>query len=344
MNPLLQGLQGKYLATGVGSLPHADAGAAVRDVFQTLGAHIPFWPQLPRRSFQENMYVQFAGQLPGLVVDEGAKSIRVVADGDKFLADFEHCFTKIQEADASAFAIDRGAALGLYLFLDELKKNKNAGWVKAQLIGPLSLGLTLLDQDKNPILYHPELRQILAPLLALKAAWLVKQLRGATKRRPIIFIDEPYLVAVGTSACSLPRPEIIAMIDRVAEAIHEAGALAGIHCCGNTDWDMVLAADIDIVNFDAWGYLDKVVLYDGAVKEFLKKGGVPAIGIIPNTDVLKERGLEDKIMSMLRAHKTMWEKGALITTSCGCSGLTEALSRDAHEMSARVAGRLASEA
>jgi hypothetical protein len=340
VNPLVRELQGKFLATGVGSLPHAEAPTAVRDVFDILGNHIPFWPQLPRRSFYENMYVQFAGRLPGLVVDEAGKSIRVVADGDQYLADLEDCFVKIQEADAAAFAIERSTAEGLYLFVDELRKKSGAGWVKAQLIGPLSLGLTLLDEAKKPILYHADLRQILAPMLALEAAWLAGQLRSHRKRA-IIFIDEPYLVAVGTSACSLPRQEIVAMIDRVVEAIHDAGALAGLHCCGNTDWDLVLSTDIDILNFDAWEYLDKLMLHASALKDFLKKGGVPAIGIVPNTEIVKEPGTEKKILSLLSGHRALWENGALITTSCGCSGLTEALSRAAHEMAARVAERLA---
>ena len=341
MNPLVSELQGKFLATGVGSLPHADAKSAVRDVFDILGHHIPFWPQLPRRSFFENMYVQFAGRLPGLVVDEAGKSIRVVADGDRYLADLENCFARIQEADAGAFAIERRTAEGLYLFVDELKKKKDAGgWVKAQLIGPLSLGLTLLDEQKNPILYHADLRQLLAPMLGLEAAWLVQQLRSHHKRA-IIFVDEPYLVAVGTSACSLPRLDIIALIDRVVEAIHNAGALAGLHCCGNTDWDLVLSTDIDILNFDAWEYFDKLALYTSSLKNFIKKGGVPAIGIVPNTDIIKEPGTEKKILSLLSEQKALWEKGALITTSCGCSGLTEALSRAAHETAVRVAERLA---
>ncbi len=60
------------LATIIGSLPHPDAVSACQEVILNL-KDIPAWPQLPRRSFKENMYAQFSEHLPGLVLDLGGR-------------------------------------------------------------------------------------------------------------------------------------------------------------------------------------------------------------------------------------------------------------------------------
>jgi hypothetical protein len=49
-----------------GSLPHTDPKDACQTVLETVD--IPTWPQLPRRSFLENMYVQFSERFPGVVI------------------------------------------------------------------------------------------------------------------------------------------------------------------------------------------------------------------------------------------------------------------------------------
>ena len=57
------------MVTGIGSLPFTDVDRALDVVFASC-PEAPFWPQLPRRSFIENMYVQSLEGLPGLVIDE----------------------------------------------------------------------------------------------------------------------------------------------------------------------------------------------------------------------------------------------------------------------------------
>lgn len=38
---------------------------------------------------------------------------------------------------------------------------------------------------------------------------------------------------------------------------HNEGALAGVHCCGNTDWSVLLETSVDVLNLDGYDYLDK---------------------------------------------------------------------------------------
>ncbi len=343
MSGFLSEIKNNFLATSVGSLSFQDSGSAVNFVFDTFANHIPFWPQMPQRSFYENMYVQFSQKLPGVRIDEAQKSIGVNTQGQTFIAELEECFNKYQAADLDYFAISPSYAQGLYLFSKRLMGLNWQGWVKAQVIGPLSLGLSLLDENKNPILYHTELAELLPLFLALKASWIVKQIKVHAKTKIIIFIDEPYLVAMGTSQCSLRPEAIVEKINHMVGVIHDSGALAGLHCCGNTDWELVMATDIDILNFDAYGYLDKLVLYEKSLASFLRKGRILALGIVPNNNDLLKDDLGDYLLQILRKRPHLLKNGALITTSCGCSALSQDLTAKAHSLCVELAERLRKE-
>lgn len=341
---LLSDIKGNFLATGVGSLPHSDALSALNLVFDTLGSDVPFWPQLPRRAFSENMYAQFCERLPGFTLDEAAKSVWVDTAGESYIMQLEDCFNKTQSGDVDYFAISRGFAEGLHVFSRRLSGLNWQGWAKAQVIGPVSLGLSLADENKNPIIFNAELSDLLPQFLAMKASWIIRFLKERSGARVIIFIDEPYLVAVGTSQCSLPRENIIEKINSVVSAIHDNGALAGIHCCGNTDWEMVMETGVDIINFDAFGYLDKILLYEEPLSLFLKRGGIPAPGIVPtNEEALSTPDLAEKLFDILRKRPALLKNGALITTSCGCNGLSQDAALSAHKMCVELAGKLKAE-
>ncbi|MBI4288109.1 MAG: methionine synthase, partial [Chloroflexi bacterium] len=56
-------------ATAIGSMPHTDPKLATELVLKYLPT-LPPWPQLPKRSFLESMYVQFTEALPGVKVED----------------------------------------------------------------------------------------------------------------------------------------------------------------------------------------------------------------------------------------------------------------------------------
>lgn len=56
------------LPTIIGSMPHTDPAKACALIARFL-KDIPAWPQLPRRAFPENMYVQYSEGFPGAVVE-----------------------------------------------------------------------------------------------------------------------------------------------------------------------------------------------------------------------------------------------------------------------------------
>ena len=71
---------------------------------------------------------------------------------------------------------------------------------------------------------------------------------------------------------------MVAKLAEVIEAVHAEGALAGVHCCGNTEWSILIDAGVDIVNFDAFDYGETIALYPEAVKRHLEAGKALAWG------------------------------------------------------------------
>jgi hypothetical protein len=142
--------------------------------------------------------------------------------------------------------------------------------------------LTITDQDLRASLYDEMLADVLVKNTAMNARWQIRQLK-TVRPNVIVFVDEPYMASFGSAYISLSRERVIAMLNEVFQAIHVEGGIAGVHCCANTDWSVLLDTQVDILNLDAYGYLENLALYPVELRAFLDRGGVIAWGIVPNT-------------------------------------------------------------
>ena len=101
----------------------------------------------------------------------------------------------------------------------------------------------------------------------------------------IMFLDEPYLSAFGSAYTPINRDEVVGGLNEITQGIKSANVLTGVHCCGNTDWSIFTEVpNIDIISFDAFGFLEKFVLYADNLGNFLKRGGVICWGIVPTQE------------------------------------------------------------
>ncbi len=136
----------------------------------------------------------------------------------------------------------------------------------------MSWGLTAVDENKRAIYYNEEFMDVVVKALAMKCRWQIRKFSKFAEN-VICFIDEPILSAFGSSTyVSVTREDVVAKINEVVEAIHSEGGLAGVHCCGNTEWSILIDAGVDIMNFDAFDYADTVALYAEPVRRFLEEG------------------------------------------------------------------------
>jgi methionine synthase II (cobalamin-independent) len=314
------------LPTIIGSMPHTDPQQACSLVTRYL-KEIPAWPQLPRRSFLENMYAQYSEGFPGVVIEDERIYVDTAKDLQAPLAELYQAYL---ENDFGKFPINADHAAGLHDFLTRTDLSPLV--VKGHVTGPFSWGLTVTDENKRSILFDEVLGDAVPRLLRLKAAWQEKELKKISKNT-IIFVDEPYLAAYGSSISSgaFSSPAKIAeIIDDVFGGIN---GLKGLHCCGNTDWSVLLKTNLDILSFDAYNFAESLSLYPAEIKKFLGRGGAIAWGIVPNEEdsVAKESvsSLKDRLeaaMAPFTRNGVRFKeliKQSLLTPSCTLASLSE---------------------
>jgi hypothetical protein len=272
-----------FTTTGIGSLPHTDPAMACRLVLQTFD--IPFWPQLPSLSFRESMIPQYCEDMPFLKIDEVREKVWVERDGSDVLAKFyETCSDDWESPVSESFA------KGLYTFLKQIE-NRRFPFLKGHITGPLTFTLGLRDERGKCVYYDEELREISLLLLKAKIRWQIRVLHPFADR-VVIFIDEPILSALGgTAYIGVDTTEALRLLKETVESVKLAGGIPGIHCCGKTDWPLVINSGADIISFDAYDYTATIALYPAEFSGFLKKGGYLAWGIVPTTEVIRDENI-----------------------------------------------------
>ena len=321
-----------------GSLPYTDPKAACQ--LSVDRVDIPTWPQLPQRSFLENMYVQYSERFPGsMIVNE-----RIYVDRDQDLDPaLEQLYLAYLMDDLEHATIGTDYAAGLHCFLG--MEQGQFPIVKGQITGPVSWGLMVADQNRKPVLYDDVLAEAVAKHLRLKATWMEKEL---AKKSPqtIIFVDEPYMSSYGSAFVSLHRDQVISLMEEVFSGIE---GLKGVHCCGNTDWSLLMSTTVDILNLDAYGYAEALALYPDQVSAFLDRGGIIAWGIVPASDQALDETVDslldrfDAALNLLTAkglHKDDLLASALIMSSCGCGSLAVKTAERVIDLTGQVAKTL----
>lgn len=309
------------LATGTGSFPHLDADKALDLIFKYV-PQAPFWPQLPKRDFREGMVVQFSENLPGLKI----KGNSLVFEPKE--KELELFYEKIISDDPEYFKISPEFAAGLYRFYERLNNAdlKPIDFIKVQVTGPFTFLASVKDENGRLLLHDEVFRQAAIKALAMKLRWQINLFRKFGK--PIIaFIDEPYLSTLGSAYTPVSREDVLGVLSEFAENIKGEDVLLGVHCCGNTDWSVFTDLPcIGLINFDAFSFLDKFVLYAQGLKSFLEREGVICWGIVPtqefnakeNAQFLADR-LKQGIGSLVKKgipEKLLLER-LMISPACG---------------------------
>jgi len=333
-------------ATGIGSTPHTDGATATDFVLRTF-QDVPFWPQLPRRAFRENMYVQFGEYLPGIRIEDEAERVWVEL-GTGWLDAAEAFYAAFLEEDGARFAPSPEYAAGLYELLG--RGSLEGVWaIKGQVTGPISLGLQVTDQDLRPALYDDMMRDVIVKNVLRHAQWQEAQLRALCPRT-IISVDEPFLSMVGSAYASLSCEGVTAALEEIFSGLQ---GWTCTHCCANTDWSMLLETSVDILSFDAYEYAEYLALYPDALRGFLARGGMLAWGVIPNTGEAAETITLDGVWEVLERAMVLFErKGfnrrellarSFITPACGTGTLSVPVAERVMRLAAGLSGRVREE-
>lgn len=332
-------LEFSCLPTAIGSMPHTDPEEACSLVMKYL-PDIPAWPQLPPRSPKENMGIQFSEGFPGIVVNGDKVHIEPGAD---FETELTQVYFDAEQDNFDKYAVSLEYAAGFHAFLSQTPK---LDMVKGQITGPITWGLMVTDKEGLAILYNENLAEATAKFLRLKASWQENALRQIS-RHTIVFVDEPYLLSLRSVFTSIPEDKVTILLEEVFQGIR---GLKGLHCCGNTDWPVLLGTSTDILSMDAYNYASSFSCYPGEVNSFLERGGAIAWGIVPNN----EEALSTETVSSLydrlgEAIAPFTKNGisfkqilrqSLLTPSCGLASLSPAAARQALELVAKLSHNL----
>ena len=333
-------------STGIGSFPHRTEKEVYPLILENF-PDIPFWPQFPRRSFLEGMVLQFSQGFPNLKWDEKKQTVWVDTT-QGFDQEVDRFYGWLEERTLEPFQIKEDFAKGIG-FLEALASTdypKKIRYIKGQVTGPVTFGLGLVDEEQRPIFYEPTLREILIKHLSSKAQWMEKRFNDLLPGvKTMIFFDEPSLSSFGSAFSGLNREEVIVSLNECFDAVC---GLTGVHCCGNTDWSLLLSTDLDILSFDAYGYLETLALYPKELRKFLEKGGLLAWGIVPTSEEIEHVDSKNLVERFKVGVSGLSKKGidpallkrAIITPSCGTASLSIPLAERVCQVTAEVSKRL----
>ncbi len=343
---------GRSYPTLIGSFPGCDHGVALSLIFE-FTPEIPCWPQLPAQP-GEGMLVQFSRNLPGFDPQDLILNPEKSGFEEEQLRFYEE-YLAVKEGrlplEKSLFALEESDAPGLYLLTRELPRRTPRPYaLKGQITGPFTLATGIKTPDGKAIFYEESLRDMATKLIALKAVFQVHLLKEHDLP-VIIFLDEPALAGFGSSSfVGVSKDEVVTVLREVVEEIKACGGIPGVHVCANTEWDLLISSGFEILNFDAFDYLDRFLLYEKEIATFLSSGGNVAWGIVPTlkaealegaqAEILCEKlkeGFERLEKQGLSAEKIL--TASLFTPSCGMGTLREdlvpkalSLLREVHEI------------
>ncbi len=279
----LMPFEGNLLTTGMGILPHRELERAMK---VAMSVDIPFWPQLPRMSFFEDMYVQASENFPGIVLEP--ENLNMWLNTKKFYEELENTLIHFEEEDF--FRMSPKFSATYHRFMSQDLSSYVA--IRGQLEGPVSFGLKVLNEDKKPIIFSEEVRSILFDFMAKKANVQLKELKEKNPNA-FMFIDEPGLQYIFSSVSGYTNDMARADFEVFFNQIEHP---RGIHLCGNPDWDFLLNLDIDILSFNAYNCGEIFIKYRDSIKRFIEKGGIIGWGLIPaNYDEFKKENIEGLI-------------------------------------------------
>ncbi|MFH0968714.1 MAG: hypothetical protein V1862_13625 [Methanobacteriota archaeon] len=305
------------IASGVGSLPHADPVLAVDDVLR-LCPDMPYAPTLPNISPFESIIWHDSEFLPGRVIEGNKLYVDRSLD---FSQAMEQIYLDYMEQNIGRYAASPAYGAGYY---EMATRDLSAVWcAKCQVTGPVTFGLTISDQDRRPLAYDAQYFDMLSKMLALRARWYESLMQKAGATQTLVVVDEPYLAALGSSVMQI-TPEMVASALEDISSLIEGGI--GVHCCSNTDWGYLMSLKPAVISLDAYGTSREFLLYRDQIKTYLEAGGIIAWGVVPaeldkfnqeTSETLWRRylSIRDELQPVVGYE--LFDAQAIITPSCG---------------------------
>ncbi len=292
----------RWLPLLTGGLPHTDPDEAWSALLLRF-PEIPAWPRLPRRSALENMYAQYSERFPGVAFEESGILVdrRLNLDGG-----LESLYLAYLEGDLQHGEISAGYASALDSLLSgHVTLPGSPVAVRGEITGPVSWGLTIVDQDRRPILDDELLEDAVAKHLRLKAAWQESALASVCPQT-LMIVNEPYMASYGSATVSLKPTRIVELFEDVFAGL---SGLKGIQCSGATDWALLMRTSANLISFDAYDYIDSLAATAADLGRFVDLGGLLVWGIVPAGGAARNETVDSLVLRLENGLDLLAEAG-----------------------------------
>ncbi len=323
-------------ATAIGSLGLDDPDDACEFVFEHTPV-LPAAPSLPAVDRHESIIGQAASGLSGIEIDE---------DGTLTVDEPSLRGKDPQEAGS----LDGPGFRGLHAFVDAAARRlaesaQGPTRLKFQLTGPVTFGLALAGEGVAIDQAFPFAGDAVRARAAALSRLIAHRLPGVT---PVVFVDEPGLTSMTHPGFPLVPEATVALVRSVLDVFSD-GTVTGIHCCGSTDWNAVIAAGPDVLSTP----LDCGLGFAGPeVGRYLQRGGWVAWGAVP-TDQPLGTTIDRYWQSLSAVWGRLAEGGcdpvllrtqAMVTPACGLARYQASQAARVFDLVSGLADRLRSQA
>jgi len=254
--------------TAMGIMPHTDIERALKLVLEM---DIPFWPQLPKVTYYEDMYAQLSEGFPGISVD--VPNERVEFNTARFAEDLAAYSERLE--NPASFELSPQYSVVFHRFLERPLSGYSA--IRGQSTGPVSFGFKIVDEDLKPIIYNDEVKSLLYDFVQRKVNVQYRQL-AEKNPNAFVWVDEPGLGWVFNSLSGYNDVQAKADYESFLAGIEGPKAL---HLCANVNLPYLLELGVDILSFDAYQLGSMLKGSAESVAEFLRKGGILSWGVVP---------------------------------------------------------------
>jgi methionine synthase II (cobalamin-independent) len=315
------------IATGIGSLPHRDAGAAAAFALSTMA--LPAIPTLPKRSPAEGMIQQALVGLAGITVGQYG-SIAFDAQQVDPLAPI---VTDINHDAFGGWRAFLAAAAG------------HTQLVKWQFVGPVTLGLALTRAGlQSDVAFEVAVRAV-----RCRVRQLVDHVAAALPGcRQVVFIDEPTLDELMLARFPIPPDAAVDLVSAALAAV-EPVAVSGLHVCATADIASLVAMGPDVLSVP----VDQRLLESaGYLARFLDDGGTVAWGAVPTEGPIATssdrpwRRLSDLWCDLVKcgADPARLRQQSMVTPECGLGTHTPAVAERVHRLVTEISQRVRDQA
>ncbi|MFC1917611.1 hypothetical protein ACFLXH_03045 [Chloroflexota bacterium] len=291
--------QANCRTTAMSILPHTDPEQALELV---LGLDVPFWPQLPNISFNEDMYAQASYDFPGVTIhpEDG----KITFSHEKFEQEIDEYSRRLD--DPESFRLSQSYADIYRKFLGNDLKSYPA--IHGQIPGPVNLGFRINDENGKPIVYDDNIRGLLFDFIQRKFNAQYQQLHEKNKNA-FVWLDEPGLIWVFSGLAGYN--DIQAKRD-YQDFLTTLEGIRGLHLCTNINMTYLLELGIDLLSFDAYQIETMPVSYAESAAKFTRNGGIISWGIVPTEPLkLKEESVENIAARLLGYWEVIADKGGV---------------------------------